>query len=133
MIPIPADENLTDWICECEESYLYFPTTNSCHEAYKQGPCPPENYLVLLPGEELAKCEKNPCLQDGLVFFEGSCVSLNNPCENSEIKKYLRVDKSDFQLRCLEVGFSPRVNAPPKECAKGSRRNSLGICKRIFE
>ena len=131
MIPIPAEENSKDWTCGCKEFYLFFPETNSCHEAYKQGPCPPENYLVLPPGEKVARCEKNPCLKDGLVFFEGSCASLYNPCGNSE--KSLKLKEFDFKIRCSRspVRATNIVTAPAKKCPKGTRRDSAGNCRRV--
>ncbi|XP_033217238.1 uncharacterized protein LOC117173006 [Belonocnema kinseyi] len=131
MIFIPSDENLNDWICHCEESDLYFPATNSCHEAYKRGPCPPENYLIFPPGEKWEKCEKNPCLQDGLVLFEGSCAPIKNPFGNYLIKKLLRVHKFDLRSRFSRstIKATNIVTAPVKPCPKGTRRDSSGICR----
>lgn len=132
MISYPLDENSTNWICDCLTSYLYFSGSNSCHEPYKRGPCPPENYLVLPPGEILARCEKNPCLEDGLVSFEGSCSRLNENCGQNEYN-YLIVDQIDFKISCSTSVFHAIITAPGKACPNGSRRSASGRCKRLLQ
>ncbi|XP_033231924.1 uncharacterized protein LOC117182920 [Belonocnema kinseyi] len=108
--------------------------TDSCYEAYKQGPCPPGEYLVLSPGQDLAKCERNDCLVDGFIPFKGSCLQLYNSCGDVEYTKFLYLGL-DFQLTCIEPSSgssSGVINAPIKKCSKGSRRNALGICKLVL-
>ncbi|XP_033218331.1 uncharacterized protein LOC117173798, partial [Belonocnema kinseyi] len=98
-----ADENSTSVFCDCIDKHLYFLETDSCHEAYKLGPCSPGKYLLLHPGDKLAKCEVNPCHEDGLVPFEGSCARLGGPCgTNDELEMTLRINRSDFEPHCSE-------------------------------
>ena len=131
MILFLFDENSTNRICDCLNFYLYYSGSNSCHEPYRQGPCPPENYLVLPPGEILARCEKNPCLEDGLVPFEGSCLRLEEHCGHMEYNKLI-VSYLDFRILCTTPIYPHIVDAPGKTCPIGSRRIATGLCKKIL-
>ncbi|XP_051166657.1 uncharacterized protein LOC127284962 [Leptopilina boulardi] len=136
-----VDENETKWRCECKPGFLRDVKNNSCHEAYRQGPCPPEHFFILPPGEKEARCEKNPCLEDSLVPFEEGCYTLFNfgsPCSSSYY--YLGIDENNFQLKCI---YSSRyhsgghhaggiITAPLKSCPPGSRRVIHG-CKHVFQ
>ncbi|XP_033217239.1 uncharacterized protein LOC117173007 [Belonocnema kinseyi] len=132
MISYALDENSTNWTCDCFASYLYFSKSDSCYEPYKQGPCPPENYLVLPPGEILARCEKNPCLEDGLVPFEGACSRLNEHCGLHEYN-YLIVDQTDFKISCDLPVLHAVITAPGKTCPNGSRRSATGMCRKVLQ
>ncbi|XP_043462212.1 uncharacterized protein LOC122498511 [Leptopilina heterotoma] len=136
---MPANDNQTEWKCECKPGFLFDAKNSSCHEAYRQGPCSMEHYFILPPGEKEAKCEKNSCLEDRLVPFDNECYPLYKfgyPCR---IFQYLGIDEKTFQLKCL-VSFGHYlhyhrggiITAPYKTCPPGSRRSFNG-CKRKFQ
>ncbi|XP_046434354.1 uncharacterized protein LOC124186570 [Neodiprion fabricii] len=134
MLLYPGDGAQSVWECDCKPGYLYFPLNNSCHPAYRQGPCRPENYAVLPQGEVVPKCERNPCKQDGLVSYNNTCYELRKiggPCAQNE---YLIVNDATFQLECTSASTDPFmiIDAPPKLCPNGSRRNALGICRKMI-
>lgn len=117
--------------CDCKPGFLYFPLNNSCHEAYRQGPCAPQHYVMLPKNEVIPKCIKNPCLQDGLVQYNNTCYSLitNEYCGLNEI---IAVNKITFELECIsEIKLFSIIDIF-EECPVGSRRNALGICKKII-
>lgn len=102
MLLYPGDGNISTWICDCRPRYLYFPNNNSCYEAYRQGPCSLEYYVVLPDQNVIPKCVKNPCLIDGLVFFNQNCYplkKLGGPCGS---KGVLNVNTT-FHLECMPV------------------------------
>ncbi|XP_033217973.1 uncharacterized protein LOC117173479 [Belonocnema kinseyi] len=131
LFPVDNDPS-NNFICDCNHpAYLYYFEDDSCYQAYEQGPCPSEYYLILSPGEDLAKCEKNPCLENGLVPFQDTCAGLYKvgpPCIHSFI---LTVDPDNFQLRCTFKSLNI-IKAPEIKCLPGSRRNALGACKKEF-
>lgn len=134
MLLYAGDGNISAWICDCIAGYLYFPLNNSCHEAYRQGPCAPQHYVILPPGEVVPKCEKNPCLEDGLVSYNGTCsrVKTNEgPCPDKGI---LTVNETTFQLECVppNIGGLHIIDAPANRCPNGSRRNGLGQCRKMI-
>ena len=126
------DQYSKEPFCDCYGGDLYFTETDSCHEAYLRGPCPPEHYLILPSGEAVAKCIKNICIEDGFVPYEGSCVELHTPCGKIGSEKTVKVSYTDFQLVCI-VNPNRVINAPVKMCANGTRRNALGKCKLVFD
>ena len=131
LVPVD-DDNSTNWICDCSiPSFLYFAEKNSCYLAYKQGPCPPEYYLILPPEENLAKCEKNPCLEDGLVPFKGTCALLFGKGSPCYFGFSLVINPETFELTCSVRKFNI-INAPEIKCPRGTRRNTLGVCKKEF-
>lgn len=94
-------ENSTDQFCDCEDTFLYHPEEDTCYDAYRQGPCQSGYYNALPPGEDVAKCIKNPCRVDGLVSFQGKCHFLweaGIPCKDNST--YLGVNKDNFQIEC---------------------------------
>lgn len=138
-----TNEDNTSYACVCKPTFLYSIINNTCYEAYKQGPCPPGNYLILPSGKQGPRCANNPCYQDGLVPFSGGCYEVGKsgpPCSNDY---KLIVDKRTFQLRCNSIYFIDYdnlgpvvvggiINAPPKACPAGSRR-VVSHCKRAFQ
>lgn len=136
---VPANDNQTEWICGCNPGFLHDVKTNSCHEAYRQGPCPQEYFFVHPSGEKDAKCEKNICLDDRLVPFEDGCYPLykfGSPCPKNH---YLGVDGKTSQLQCvLSIAFpifqhrDGIITAPIRACPPGTRRAFNG-CKKTFQ
>ncbi|XP_043480417.1 uncharacterized protein LOC122510074 isoform X2 [Leptopilina heterotoma] len=142
LIYYPSDENYTTLICDCsdDELQIYDPETDACYYPYTRGPCAPEYYYVLPEGEEVAECEPNPC-DEGLVPYDGGCYKLGAsepPCKQNVT--YLTVELITLKIKCLKpfgrvagyvhTIYGGIINAPLKECRKGSRRIYSGKCKR---
>ncbi|GAB1860317.1 DUF4789 domain-containing protein [Camponotus japonicus] len=122
-----VENEINVWMCECKQGFIYFPLDDSCYEAYKQGPCPSKNYLVLPVNETLSRCVENPCLEDGIVPYNGACSPLQTigfPCKP---KYRLQVDIITFQLMCMPMyddswgGFN--FDFATRNCPSGSRRS----------
>lgn len=133
MLLYPGDGMKDAWVCDCQEMFLYFPLNNSCHKAYRQGPCPLNHYVVLPENEAIPRCEANPCLEDGKVPYNGRCYyfqGIDSPCEEDKV---LDVNETTFQLDCVlkEVNTLSIIVAPRRKCPRGTRRNMLGICKKV--
>lgn len=129
----PIENKMDVWMCECKRGFLYFPLNDSCYEPYKQGPCSFENYLVLPENETMPRCVKNPCLQDGMVPYNGACYPLQTigiPCDPNY---RLEVDVTTFQLKCMPIPMYAFIdNFASRDCPLGSRRSlKLGICRKI--
>ncbi|XP_001604806.1 uncharacterized protein LOC100121214 [Nasonia vitripennis] len=134
MLLYPDDGPKSTWVCDCKPRFVYFPKTDSCHEAFLQGPCPLHHYVYLAPNDTIPRCVNNPCSSEGLVHFGGLCHQLRTPggpCGNDRV---LGVNETTFQLECIPVDLVPFViiEAPKRSCPKGSRRNNLGICKLVL-
>lgn len=132
MLLYPGPGNNSVWVCDCRPRFLYFPLNDSCHEAFKQGPCQPQNYVVLPKDEAVPRCVKNPCLEDGLVQYNNTCYPLRTiggPCAPDGV---LGVNEVTFQLECVPTDIAPFIiiQAPKRQCPVGTRRNALGICKK---
>ncbi|CAH2045648.1 unnamed protein product, partial [Iphiclides podalirius] len=86
----PGDQD-SDWICDCRPGYLYHPGTDACWLAYKRGPCPAGQYLVLPKTSVIPICDNNPCIADNLVMWQGKCEVLGviAPCGNKYPPKAL--------------------------------------------
>ncbi|KZC06216.1 PREDICTED: uncharacterized protein LOC107194934 [Dufourea novaeangliae] len=124
----------TTCVCDCRPRFLYFPTNDSCHEAYMQGPCPLNYYVVLPKNEAVPRCVENPCLTDGVVQYNGVCYPLRTiggPCGPEGV---LGVNETTFELECVPANVAPFliIDAPKRRCPAGTRRNSLGICRDII-
>ncbi|XP_043462209.1 uncharacterized protein LOC122498507 isoform X2 [Leptopilina heterotoma] len=153
----PTNENNMNYSCKCKETFLFSKENVSCYKAYRQGPCSEGNYFVLPLEQSEPKCEKNPCHEDGLVPFNGSChhvYKTGTPC--SDDFHELSVTINDFQLTCtsttkeskqnqnitsiwLPQSFftldlqQPRIiNPPTKACPPGTRRYFYA-CRRTFD
>lgn len=144
-------------ICDCKPGLLYSLKHDSCHLAYKRGPCEEGEYLVPPESHDSeATCQPNPCKQDGLVMFDDECKQIYLPhvCKAGH---QISVDHKTFELECKQYYNSdgtklaiPRrrvlveripVKSQPTypkggisaACPqKGSKRNALKICKRII-
>ncbi|CAL7949587.1 unnamed protein product [Xylocopa violacea] len=130
----PLDETSSTWICDCADKFLYFPSHNGCYEAYRQGPCKPMNYVVLLQNATEPTCVGNPCLVDGLVPYDNSCYPLKSTkrvCIINNEEGTVNVNDSTYELECapLDLGFHVLIQVPKRRCPPGSRRNSLGMCR----
>lgn len=133
MLLYPGDGARDAWVCDCRPRFLYFPLNNSCYEAYRQGPCPPENYVILAKDEVVPRCAENPCLEDGVVPYNGTCYPLKTiggPCDPDGI---ISVNEDTFQLECVPTNVAPFIiiDVPRRTCPPGSRRSMLGVCKKI--
>lgn len=140
MVSHPGPGLKGPWICGCEPGYLYLPSTRSCHEAFRRGPCPPGQYVYLAIDGVVPGCAANPCTVDGLVPYKGVCYPLKRlgaPCDNDG---FLFVNEGTFQLECITIpGAQPPahviVKAPnngqnDRKCPPGTRRDPAGVCKR---
>ncbi|GAB1860318.1 DUF4789 domain-containing protein [Camponotus japonicus] len=121
-----VDDAMDVWICECKRGFLYFPLNDSCHEPYRQGPCSSKNYLVLPKNETVARCVENPCLEDGMVPYNGTCYPLQTIGSPDPIE-ILDEEKTTFGLLC-KPPYICRVpsfigHIPTKNCPSGSRRS----------
>lgn len=126
-----AYNNASITICDCRPKFLYFPSNDTCYEAYKQGPCPPHYYVVLPKGEVIPRCEKNPCLEDSVVRYNNTCYALRSigaPCGG-----ILEVNETTFEIECVKTDVESHtiVNVPKRPCPAGSRRCKLGMCVKI--
>ncbi|XP_011861237.1 PREDICTED: uncharacterized protein LOC105558261 [Vollenhovia emeryi] len=135
MLLYPGSGATNSWVCDCRPRFLYFPLSNSCHEAYRQGPCPPGSYVVLPRNEALPRCWGNPCSEDGVVPYNGACYPLRTiggPCAPEGV---LGVNETTFQLQCVPVNAAPFVIIPltvyDGTCPPGSRRSMLGKCGKV--
>ncbi|EFN86542.1 hypothetical protein EAI_04380 [Harpegnathos saltator] len=133
MLLYPGDGIKSAWVCDCRSRFVYFPMNDSCHEVYRQGPCPVYQYVVLPEGEAVPRCETNPCFIDGAVPFNGTCHllgSADGPCGSDAV---LGVNETTFQLECISKEIVPFViiDTPNKICPPGSRRSTLGECKKL--
>lgn len=133
MLLYPGDGARNAWVCDCRPRFLYFPLNDSCHEAYRQGPCPAKNYVVLPEDEAVPRCVENPCLEDGVVPYNGTCYplkTLGGPCAPDGI---IGVNETTFQLECVPTNVAPFaiIDVPRRTCPPGSRRSTLGVCKKV--
>lgn len=136
MLLYPGDGSKSSWVCDCIPRYLYFPLNDSCHEAYRQGPCPQNQYVVLSKDEAVPRCVSNPCRRDGVVPFNGTCYPLRTiggPCAPDGV---VGVNETTFQLECTHVDVSTFgiIDAPPRTpdiCPAGTRRNMLNLCQKL--
>ncbi|CAL1679508.1 unnamed protein product [Lasius platythorax] len=133
MLLYPGDSARDVWVCDCRPRFLYFPLNDSCHEAYRQGPCPPWNYVVLPENEAVPRCVQNPCLEDGVVPYNDTCYPLKTtggPCAPDGV---ITVNETTFQLECvpMDVATFVIIEVPRRTCPPGSRRSTLGVCKKV--
>lgn len=134
MLLYSDDGPKSSWVCDCFPTYVYFPQYEICQPSYLRGNLCPLNHYAYLPiDESLPKCVKNLCYVDGMVPFKNNCYPLytkDGPCPGG----VLGINETTFQLQCLNTTIVPFViiDAPKRACPKGSRRNSLGICRTVL-
>ncbi|XP_011876351.1 PREDICTED: uncharacterized protein LOC105566732 [Vollenhovia emeryi] len=134
MLRYPGDGGKDSWVCDCRPRFLYFPLNDSCYEAYRQGPCPPKNYVVLPEDEAVPRCVENPCSVDGEVQFNDTCYPLRTrggPCAPDGV---IGVNETTFELECVEASIAPFIiiELPTRVCPPGSKRSTLGACKKVL-
>lgn len=127
-----AYKNSNISVCDCRPKFLYFPSNDTCHEAYRQGPCPPHHYVVLPKGEAIPKCERNPCREDGVVRYNNTCHGLKTiggPCQG-----ILEVNETTYEVECVKADVEKHtiIDPPKRPCPAGSRRSKLGMCTKII-
>nr|XP_014099662.2 uncharacterized protein LOC106624452 [Bactrocera oleae] len=138
----PGDHD-DDWICDCAPAALYYPDSDSCHSAFRRGPCEAEYMLVLAPNAVLPQCIKNTCKVDGLVKINNVCYEIGSsgPCQNAHLSYVLGVNTTTLLLDCIKLSISVRTRVsllgddePDYDlskvdlCARGSQRSIEGTC-----
>lgn len=130
--------------------YLYYPNTNRCYGAHRQGPCANGQKLTLPTNRNIPECRQNFCREDGLVQLNRMCYKLNEPgpCENPELSNVLGIDTRTFALKCIrssdvkfpmlttrfgddedeETETQSKYAVDDVECRIGSRRSYNGKC-----
>jgi len=98
----PGDQN-NDWVCDCKPGHIYYPKTDRCYGAYRQGPCRPNEFLMIADGQYVPECIPNRCNKDGLVSFKNGCYSLDTPgpCELPELWNVVGVNTNTLALECI--------------------------------
>lgn len=146
----PGDQ-LNDWICDCAPAALYYPETDACYPAYRQGPCKAGEMLVLYKDKVIPECVNNPCQQDGHFKIQNKCFEFgnnnnsNNPCPLKEYTYVLGVNPKTLMVDCVQLSMQleTRISfaeptaavAPPdyhidlaEKCLRGSRLSAQGRC-----
>ncbi|BFF92757.1 uncharacterized protein DMAD_10742 [Drosophila madeirensis] len=143
----PGDQQL-DWVCDCAPATLYYPETDACYPAYRQGPCELGQMLVLYKEKIIPECVRNPCNTDGHFMIRDTCYEFGNtkhegnPCPFKEYTYVLGVNPINLMVDCvkLSVQLETRISldeaAPPPEyhielaakCSRGSRLLAQGKC-----
>lgn len=82
--------------------YLYYPPTNVCYAAYRQGPCRLNHYLILPKNSPIPVCAPSPC-SDGEVLYMKRCYKLfqPGPCRLPELGTVVAVDPTTLEIDCL--------------------------------
>lgn len=128
---------------------LYYPETDACYPAYRQGPCEPGQILVLYKERIIPECVRNPCNRDGHFMVRNGCYQFGNtthegnPCPYKEATFVLGVNPTTLMVDCvkLSVQLDTRIadteveQAPPEyhielaeKCGRGSRLSIQGKC-----
>ncbi|KAH8271354.1 hypothetical protein KR018_007458 [Drosophila ironensis] len=143
----PGDQQQqNDWVCDCAPATLYYPETDACYPAYRQGPCETGQMLVLYKEKIIPECVRNPCARDNYFMIRDTCYEFGNtnenPCPYKEATYVLGVNPMNLMVDCvkLSVHLDSRISddseAPPPEyhielaekCARGSRLLVQGKC-----
>uniref|UniRef100_A0A034V0U3 DUF4789 domain-containing protein n=1 Tax=Bactrocera dorsalis TaxID=27457 RepID=A0A034V0U3_BACDO len=138
----PGD-HADDWICDCAPGALYYPDSDSCHPAFRRGPCEAEHMLILARNAVLPQCIKNDCKVDGLVKINNVCYQIGGsaPCPNAQLSYVLGVNTTTLMLDCIKLSISVKTRVglldddePDYDlskvdlCARGSQRSIEGTC-----
>lgn len=130
---------------------IYYPETDACYPAYRQGPCKVGEMLVLYKEKSIPECVQNPCHQDGHFLIHNKCYRFgnnkesDNPCPNKELTYVLGVNPKTLMVDCvqlsmqLETRFSDTDDVEPvapadyfielaEKCLRGSRLSTQGRC-----
>ncbi|GLV32535.1 fuseless [Carabus blaptoides fortunei] len=124
----PGDQ-VKDWVCDCAPSFVYYPPKDKCYHVYKQGPCNPNEYLILKKSDIIPKCVQNPCANDTMVLFNGKCQKLHtaNGCPPLHLGGgTLEVNATSLQLECVPSNAAELsiIVVPNANCAPGSKRSA---------
>lgn len=133
MLLYPGDGSKSAWVCDCKTRFLYFPINDSCHEAYRQGPCPLHHFVALPEDNAVPRCEANPCFLDGVVPFNGTCHFLRSTDSPCGPKAILDVNETTFRLECISIVPFVIIDTVRRTCPPGSRRSTLGECKKVVK
>lgn len=100
-------------ICNSFTGYLYHPGTDACWLAYQRGPCPVGEYLVLPKASVIPVCEKNPCMADNLVSWQGKCEVLGamKPCDVKYPPMALWVNATTLEIDCVKLYIDHPLNS----------------------
>ncbi|CAH1101315.1 unnamed protein product [Psylliodes chrysocephalus] len=124
-----------DWVCDCGPTYIYYPPKDSCYPAYRQGPCKNGEHLIIQPGDIIPSCVKNPC-EDGFARYKGTCYEMgrpNGPCRPiKEGGGIFDVNATNLVVHCLKGTDRLSLFSLPKLCTPGSKRDSNGVCRVIY-
>lgn len=84
--------------------YIYYPLKGLCYAAYKRGPCPQHEYLILPPSSVIPLCQQNPCYHDNWVLFGHQCVELGKPgpCPVPELSNRIGVNETTLEIVCTK-------------------------------
>lgn len=101
--------------------FIYYPVTNKCYSAYRQGPCSAGQYLVLPPRKVIPECVQNPCRNDGKVPFRSSCHELDKtgPCQLPELATVVGINETTLLIDCLIPISLPKPVVKPLESRLG--------------
>ncbi|KAF2897802.1 hypothetical protein ILUMI_08389 [Ignelater luminosus] len=123
----PGDQK-HDWVCDCGPGFIYLPSADGCFAAYRKGPCPDNQILILPKGKVVPECVSNPCRTDGFVRYEDQCYELDKsggPCKPaSEGGGIFGVNGTTFALECLKDTQPLNLINFPSNCPPGSRRSA---------
>ncbi|KAJ8944531.1 hypothetical protein NQ318_009694 [Aromia moschata] len=130
----PGDQE-HDWICDCGPGYVYYPTKDACFEAYRKGPCPGKQHLIVRNGSVIPECMLNPC-EDGFAMYNGKCYELgkpNGPCRPiNEGGGIFDVNATTLEVECLKGTDRLSLFSLPNKCSPGSKRDSNGKCRIVY-
>lgn len=90
-------------VCDCKPGHIYYPKTDRCYSAYRQGPCLANEFLMIKVGQYIPECIPNRCNSDGLVTFKNSCHTLDKagPCDLPELSYVVAVNSTNLELDCI--------------------------------
>ncbi|XP_018026679.1 uncharacterized protein LOC108682077 [Hyalella azteca] len=116
--------------CDCEANHYFDADSGQCFMLHEQGPCESSHYLEKgLDGK--MECVPNPCENDELVSFEGTCYKKNYKgyCSPTLIEILAESNSAD----CL---FTPPRSVfdvlALSACPEGSQRSFLGKCREVL-
>ncbi|CAH1280062.1 unnamed protein product [Diabrotica balteata] len=124
-----------DWICDCGPTYIYYPPKDFCYPAYRQGPCKDGEHLIVRGGDVIPSCNKNPC-EEGFARYKGNCYEMgkpNGPClPIQQGGGIFDVNATTLVVECLKGTDRLSLLTLPKFCMPGSKRDSNGNCRVIY-
>ncbi|XP_073814706.1 uncharacterized protein [Musca autumnalis] len=136
----PGDQK-DDWVCDCAPAALYYPEKDACYPAFRQGPCAPNQILVLGNNAIIPECIANACGVDGQIQIQKVCYELGQagPCPNAHLNYVLGVDPKTMHIDCVKpyvvlanrftlATTSPYDLTKAELCARGTKRSIQGVC-----